>query len=248
MHNNIFATMVDITNKFETFQKQIKTFTRFKALLFVVLFSLFLSCNKDDPNEELITDIDGNIYHTAVIGNQKWMLENLKTTKYNDGEEIPNIEENKEWELMNSGACCNYDNLEANGELYGKLYNWHAINTGKLAPQGWRVATDNDWTVLIDYLGGQDVSGGKIKEVGTLHWDEPNTGATNSSGFTALPGGMRYFNGYFTGLNRGAVWWTSTAKNESYAWFRSIGCDIESVRRDIYGFQSGFLVRCIKEE
>ncbi|MDP2113336.1 MAG: fibrobacter succinogenes major paralogous domain-containing protein [Bacteroidota bacterium] len=240
--------MVDITNNFETFQKQIKTFNRFKALLFVVLFSLFLSCNKDDPNEELITDIDGNIYHTVVIGNQKWMLENLKTTKYNDGEEIPNVQENEEWEAINSGAFCNYNNLKTNGELYGKLYNWYAINTGKLAPQGWRVATDNDWTLLTDYLGGLDVSGGKIKEAGTLHWDEPNTGATNSSGFTALPGGMRYFDGYFTVLNRGAVWWTSTAKNESYAWFRSIGCDIESVRRDIYGFKSGFLVRCIKEE
>jgi uncharacterized protein (TIGR02145 family) len=213
-----------------------------------VLLSLFLSCNKDDPNDEIVADIDGNIYHTVVIGKQKWMLENLKTTRYNDGEEIPNVEENKEWEVMNSGAYCNYNNLETNGELFGRLYNWHAVKTGKLAPPGWRVATDDDWTILIDYLGGLDVAGGKLKERGTVHWDEPNTGATNSSGFTALPGGMRYFDGYYTGLHRGAVWWTSTAYDESKAWFMSIGYNIELLRRDTYIFRNGFLVRCIKEE
>jgi uncharacterized protein (TIGR02145 family) len=155
--------------------------------------------------------------------------------------------ENKEWELLATGAYCNYDNKELNADDYGRLYNWYAVNTGKLAPKGWHVATDTDWSVLTDYLGGLDVAGGKIKEVGTTHWNSPNTGATNSSGFTALPGGGRYFDGYFTVLNSGAVWWTSTAKDDSYAWFRSIGYNIILVRSDIYILRNGHSVRCIKD-
>jgi uncharacterized protein (TIGR02145 family) len=239
--------MISILIRFPSSNKQIKSFNILKALSFVMLFSLFLSCNKDDHDEEIITDVDGNIYHTVVIGNQTWMLENLKTTKYNDGTEIPNVEENEEWELMNSGAYCNYDNLESNCELYGRLYNWYAVNTGKLAPKEWRVATDSDWKILTDFLGGLEVAGGEIKEVGTIHWDSPNIGATNSSGFTALPGGHRYFDGYFTVINRGAIWWTSTSEDEGNAWFRSTMHNIIHIRRDVYGYQSGFSVRCIKE-
>lgn len=239
--------MVAVLNRFSSYQEKIKPFDILKVLSLIMLFSLLLSCNKDDHDEEIITDVDGNIYHTVVIGNQTWMLENLKTTKYNEGTEIPNVEENEEWELTNSGAYCNYDNLESNGELYGRLYNWHAINTGKLAPKGWRVATDSDWTILTDYLGGLEVAGREIKEVGTIHWDSLNV-ATNSSGFTALPGGSRYFDGYFTVINRGAIWWTSTSENDSNAWYRSTMHHIIQIRRDIYDYRNGHSVRCIKEQ
>ncbi len=245
-----FEIMVTILSlsRVSSSQERIKSFYILKALSLIMLFALLFSCNKNDHDEEIITDVDGNIYHSVVIGNQTWMLENLKTTKYNDGTEIPNLEENEEWELMDSGAYCNYDNIESNGEQYGRLYNWHAVNTGKLAPKGWRIATDSDWTILTDFLGGLKVAGGEIKEAGTIHWDATNVGATNSSGFTALPGGSRYFDGYFTVINRGAIWWTSTSEDERQAWFRSTMHNIIHIRRDIYDYRNGHSVRCIKEQ
>ncbi|MBL0286085.1 MAG: fibrobacter succinogenes major paralogous domain-containing protein [Bacteroidetes bacterium] len=137
-----------------------------------------------------VTDIDGNVYNTVTIGAQCWMMENLKTTKYNDGTAIPNVTSNTEWGALNTGAWCYYSNDANNNNTYGKLYNWYSVNTGRLAPNGWHVPTDIEWLELRDYLGGSQQAGGKMKSISIL-WSPPNVGADNSSGFTALPSGFR---------------------------------------------------------
>ena len=206
-------------------------------------------CNNEDESPANITviDIDNNIYHTVIIGSQIWTVENLKTTKYNDGTDIPNITDSVTWGNLASGAYCNYGNKEENAEIYGRLYNWAAVNTGKLAPIGWHVPTDAEWTTLTDYLGGEEIAGGKLKEEGTVHWKEPNLVETKVTGFNALPGGHRYFNGFWSGFGEAALWWSATEYDTYRAWFRSLGNDVTSIRRDPYFKGNGFSVRCVKD-
>lgn len=155
-----------------------------------------------------IKDMDNNNYNTVKIGNQIWMLENLKTTKYSNGNTIANISDSTLWGTQTLGAFCWYKNDKDKYKgTYGALYNWYAVKTGKLCPSGWHVPTDAEWLTLGDYLGGEEVSGGKLKEVGTIHWRNPNNGATNESGFTALPGGIRYEEGQFLEVGWYAYWW-----------------------------------------
>ena len=161
----------------------------------------FLNGQKDGPwtywdqngdEKIMMSDIDGNIYQTVQIGNQVWMAENLKVTHYRDGTVITNVTDNTAWGNLSTGAYCYYDNNSSNGDTYGALYNGYAVtNRHNIAPEGWHVPTDEEWQTLVDYLGGFGVAGGKMKETGTTHWDAPNTGATNESGFSALPGGYR---------------------------------------------------------
>ena len=141
-----------------------------------------------------ITDIDGNVYDTVVIGSQEWTVQNLKTTKLNDGTAIPEVTDNSAWAALTTPGRCAYNNDPANRTIYGELYNWYAVGIGNLAPAGWRVPTDADWTTLTTYLGGLTVAGGKLKESGTTHWHSPNTSGTNEVGFSALPGGCRLNN------------------------------------------------------
>lgn len=221
---------------------------QFKLMIFFILaLFIFIGCKKESDPEITVTDIDGNVYHGVIIGTQTWMVENLKTTQFNDGTQIPNVTDNTEWESITTEAYCNYDHSESNAEIYGRLYNWYAVSSGKLAPEGWHVATDAEWTILIEHVGGLDVAGGRLKEKGITHWTSPNTGADDSYGFKALPGGMRYFNGYFTEINDGAVWWTSSEEDDTFAWFRSIDYEGSSIRRDVYGKKDGFSVRCVKD-
>jgi uncharacterized protein (TIGR02145 family) len=139
-----------------------------------------------------VSDVDGNTYKVVIIGTQVWMAENLKTTKYSDGTPIPLVTDNTAWSNLTTPGYCWYNNDSATiAQTYGALYNWYTVNTGNLCPAGWHVPTDAEWTILITYLGGEDVAGGKLKEAGTAHWSSPNTGATNETGFTALPGGFR---------------------------------------------------------
>ena len=143
-----------------------------------------------------VTDIDGNVYKSVKIGDQIWTIENLKTTRYNDGTSIPNVISDEDWLRAGDdqmGARCYYNNDPELGKVYGGLYNWYAVNTGKLAPKGWHVPTNAEWVKLIIALGrmSNDCSGHAAREVGTAHWKAPNEGATNASGFTALPGGSR---------------------------------------------------------
>ena len=194
-----------------------------------------------------ITDIDGNTYKTVTIGTQTWMAENLKVTKYNDGIAIPNVTDNTAWRELTTGALCDYDNTPSNSETYGKLYNWHAVNTGKLCPTGWHVPSDAEWTELTDYLGGSSVAGGKLKETGTTHWASPNTGATNETGFTALPGGYRNLNGSFYNIGYYGSWWSATEYGATYAWFRYLSNYNSNVSRDYFDKEVGLSVRCVRD-
>ncbi len=200
-----------------------------------------------------ITDIDGNVYKTVIIGTQTWMVENLKTTKYRNGENIANVTDNTAWAALSTGAWCDYSNSVANGTKYGHLYNWYAVaDSRNIAPTGWHVPSDAEWTTLTNYLGGESVAGGKLKEAGTLNWQTPNTAATNSTGFSALPGGCR--NDYavgaiymLTSVGHG-YWWTSSQSSATTAWNISMHFDISDVGRD-NGMSKfvGCSVRCVKD-
>ena len=161
-----------------------------------------------------LTDIDGNAYKAIKIGNQVWMYENLKTTKLNDGTAIPLVTTSAAWGNLTTPGYCWYNNDEAsNKNVYGALYNWYTINTGKLCPAGWHVPTVAEWTTLTTFLGGESVAGGKLKETGIAHWKSPNTGASNETGFTALPGGFRDFDGVFAQIYNSGCWWSATEYN-----------------------------------
>lgn len=224
----------------------------FQLILFGLLLFLTAACKKDKTDNEpavTVTDVDGNVYHTVNIGTQTWMLENLRTTHYNDGKhtEIPNVTDNAAWGGLTTPAYCWYDNNEAYKAAYGALYNWYAVNTGTLCPTGWRVPTDEDWTILINNLGGDTtVVGGKLKEAGTAHWISPNTGADNSSGFTALPGGSHYTNGSFYFNGKYGWFWSATESSSTEAMHPYMVYNSGSITR-IPGSKSlGFSVRCIK--
>lgn len=194
-----------------------------------------------------VTDIDGNVYGTVIIGLQEWMAENLKVTKYLNNDAIPLVSDGTIWAGLISGAYCWHDNLIADFNEYGGLYNWYAVNDSRgLCPTGWHVPSDAEWSILISYLGGVSVAGGKIKECGTAHWWSPNTGATNQTCFSALPGGMRDLNGTF-GINEAeGFWWSSTQFNSSNAYDRSMYYDWEGVYEDWGENHYGFSVRCLK--
>lgn len=157
------------------------------------------------------TDIDGNVYRTVKIGDQWWMAENLRVTHYRNGDPITKVTDPEVWYLLETEAYCEYDNDTCNSLVYGKLYNWHAVKDSRnLAPEGWHVPTHGEWLTLIDYLCGNAVAGGKLKEAGLLHWLSPNTDATNESGFTGLPGGTRTPYGTYGQWLTHAFFWTST--------------------------------------
>jgi uncharacterized protein (TIGR02145 family) len=210
-------------------------------------------------NNITISDIDGNIYPVVKIGRKWWTAENLKVTRYCNGDTLPNITDNREWRQVTSGAYCNYDNDERNAASYGRLYNWYAVNDSRnLAPAGWHVATDEDWKELEMYLGmnesqaddtyyrGTD-EGGKLKKTGTSNWICPNTGATNQSGFSALPGGYRTYNGYFICMGYTASYWSSTESKKSNAWHRYLSYDCSGINHNHYFKQGAFSIRCVKD-
>ncbi len=200
------------------------------------------------PTSATVTDIDGNVYKTVRIGDQVWMAENLKTTKYNDGTAIANVTDNAEWGSLSTGAYCWYDNNQATyGDIYGALYNWYAVETGNLCPSGWHVPTDAEWTTLTETLGGEEIAGAKLKEAGTAHWKSPNTEATNETGFTALPGGLYRHTGGFFGIGIISVWWSATESSSGSAWDRDMDCEFSFVYRLQNDKQLGHSIRCLKD-
>jgi len=197
---------------------------------------------------ETVTDADGNVYHTVTIGTQVWMAENLKTTKYRDGTAIPNVTNAASWVGLTTGAFCWYNNdATTYKNTYGGLYNWYAVNTGKLAPTGWHVPTDAEWTTLTTFLGGEDVAGSKLKETGTTHWLSPNAGATNETGFTALPGGYRINDGAYGDFGGSGYWWCSNEGGTSNPFLRYMTCGFSKVVRSDTSKQYGISVRCVKD-
>jgi len=196
-----------------------------------------------------VKDIDGNVYKTAYIGTQEWMLENLRAVHYRNGDTIQQVKDGNQWAAMTTGAYCNYNNNESYVKTYGRLYNAYAVTDPRnIAPAGWHVATHNDFVILEEFLGGVDTAGGKMKEEGTAHWAWPNTGATNYSGFTGLPGGYRgWTNGIFSGLFDQGLWWTATEYDSVNYYARSLRFD-QSVSEVTWAYKFiGMSVRCVKD-
>jgi uncharacterized protein (TIGR02145 family) len=197
-----------------------------------------------------VSDIEGYLYNTVLIGNQVWMAENLRTKKYNDNSDVTLITDPTIWAARSTEAYCWYNNDEATYKpIYGALYNWFAVNKGNLCPTGWHVPTDEQWTALTTTLGGESVAGGKLKEDGTTHWLSPNTGATNESGFKALPGGYRYrLNGTFADVGKLSYWWSSTEYiyDATKGYYREMFNDQASVFREGAAKTAGKYVRCLK--
>lgn len=210
--------------------------------------------------DSVIKDAEGNVYNTVAIGNQVWMKENLKATKYNDGTDIPNVTDDASWLALTSPAYSYYSNDVKNKEIYGNMYNWYAVSTGKLCPAGWHVPGDAEWKQLEMFLGMDQATadleewrgsneGGKLKETGLTHWLSPNTGATDEVGFTALPGGIRWdVSPTFGGIGANASWWTATEGTPSdEAWYRGLYWDRSTICRAPDPKYHGFYVRCIKD-
>jgi uncharacterized protein (TIGR02145 family) len=198
---------------------------------------------------QTVKDIDGNVYKTVTIGKQVWIAENLKTTKFNDSTSIPLVIENTAWSNLKTPGYCWYSNNESSYKVtYGALYNWYTVNTRKLCPTGWHVPSNAEWTTLTTFLGGRDIAGGKLKEAGFTHWTLPNTGATNESGFTILPGGTRNQYGKFYLIGTNGYWWSSTGIGKNYAWFRRIYFFYSIVHRDFGPSRNGRSIRCIKDK
>lgn len=198
---------------------------------------------------DTISDIDKNLYKTVLIGSQLWMAENLRVTHYQDGSEIKLVCDNKTWTNLKTGSYCWYNNDSIHKNLYGAIYNFYAVcNSHKLCPMGWHVPTDIEWTILVDFLGGKNIAGGKLKEVGLSNWKYPNICANNSTGFTALPGGYRIGNsGSFYDFGSVGFWWSSTEYNSEYAYLRYINNNNSSLKKNFYVKKFGFSVRCIKD-
>jgi uncharacterized protein (TIGR02145 family) len=221
------------------------------AVLFYWALLFTTGCKKDDKTAPVltVTDVDGNLYHTVTIGTQTWMVENLKTTHYRNGDPIAHPTNEQPWINLTTGGYVNYQSHSNVGDTLGRLYNWYVVAEGPfLAPEGWHIPSDVEWTTLINYLGGLAVAGGKLKQSGTSNWNSPNTDATNESGFTALAGGYRDELGwyYFKG-DRAAFWSSSEANNES-AWYYLITYN-ESQCHRLMGVKAntGRSVRCIKD-
>jgi len=228
----------------------------FTFLVMTVISLVFLLCGKNPIESKykvpevvtVVTDIDGNTYRTVKIGNQWWMAENLRVTRYRNGTEIPKVLDNTSWSNLTTGAYCDHDNNPSTSEIYGRLYNWYAIkDVHNIAPDGWHVPSYEEWGTLVNYLGGQNNAGGKLKETDTTYWKSPNTGADNTSGFSALPGGCRYEDCNFSGIGHSARFWTSSSFDGSKAWFYGLSFQEPSV---VGGYQKkmcGLSIRCIKD-
>lgn len=213
-------------------------------IICTVILLVFIPACEKNPEKAGLTDIDGNEYKTVVIGTQVWMAENLRTTRLNDGTEIPLVESDTAWSNLKTPGYCWYGNYEAffNLNPYGALYNFHAVKSGKLCPVGWHVPSWDEWYILKNFLGFE-TAGGKMKETGTRDWLSPNTGATNESGFNALPGGFR--NAYYKDFQRfrvsGFFWFSggSDAMRADYQWVDLIHTSLSQ--------NDGVSVRCVKD-
>jgi uncharacterized protein (TIGR02145 family) len=199
----------------------------------------------------IVSDVDGNSYNTIQIGAQCWTRSNLKVSKYRNGDSIPTGLSDSAWQYTTSGAYSIYDNNPVNDSLYGKLYNHYAVmDTRGLCPTGWHVPTDGEWTTLESFLGGSSVAGGALKSTTTQPtpggWYSPNTGATNSSGFSAGPGGLRYDNGFFLDVGYSGAWWSSSLSGPS-AWYQYLYYYFGNIDSFNGLHRVGFSVRCLRD-
>lgn len=194
------------------------------------------------------TDIDGNIYHQITIGTQVWMLENLKTSRYRNGDIIPNVSDNSQWSVLVTGACNYANNNLANLNTEGRTYNWYAVaDSRNICPVGWHIPNDTEWNTLSSYLGGGGEAGGKMKEIGTTHWLSPNSNATNTSGFSGIASGTRDYDGTFKEYLRSAYYWslTSVSSTNATGWY--LFYNNGTFQNGSYNKKDGFIVRCLKD-
>lgn len=194
-----------------------------------------------------VTDIDGTTYSSVILNGKEWATKNLNVSKYRNGDVIPQVQDATQWANLTTGAWCYYSYQTSNGTVYGKLYNWYAVNdTRGLAPAGWHVSTNADWSSLIEFLGGAEVAGGLMKEIGTTHWQNPNAGAVNTSGFTALPGGNCLANGSFGSIGTIGYWWSADSYNPTSAWCAGLYHNTKSITRTPTDKKQGFSIRIVK--
>ncbi len=193
-----------------------------------------------------VSDIDGNNYTSIIINGQEWMQQNLVVTKYKNGDPILTGLSDDNWQSTSSGAYAIYNNVAANNTLYGKMYNWYAVNDSRgLCPTGWHVPSDAEWTTLETNLGGSSLAGGKMKF--TTGWNSSNSVASNSSGFSALPGGYRASDGTYNSMGIFGYWWSRTEDGSGYAWFRLLIYGNSSVGRYGNDERYGFSIRCVRD-
>jgi len=233
---------------------------RLSILLPAAALLILSACKKDSPDPPpdppsggggagSVTDQNGNTYATIAIGTQEWFAENLRATSYANGDPIPNVTDATEWIQLTTGAWAHYNNNSQFENPYGKLYNWYAVaDPRNVCPNGWHVSTDEEWTVLRDYLGGDSIAGGKMKTTGTQYWQPPNTGGTNESGFSALPVGYRR-SGDGNFLNRGfeGSCWSALELNADFAWAHKLDFFLASVQRLGKDKREGSCVRCVRD-
>ena len=188
-------------------------------------------------------DATTNNLNTIKIGTQTWTTKNLDVTTYRNGEVIPQVQDANAWANLRTGAWCYYENNTANGSSYGKLYNWYAVNDPRgLAPKGYHIPSDAEWTKLSDNLG--DEAGTKMKS--SSGWKNNGNG-TNTSGFAGLPGGCRNYNGKVSNVGATGFWWSSSEYNTYYAWYRFLNSNNGNVFRSYLNKQDGFSVRCLRD-
>ena len=218
------------------------------VILFLVIGLATIQAQTDTASNT-VTDIDGNVYHTITIGTQTWSVEDLKTTKYRNGDTIgttnpTTLDISSEIEPKYQWA---YNGDESNVTTYGRLFTWYAATDKRnIAPVGWHVPSNAEWDTLTNFLGGDKAAQAKLKEAGTIHWNSPNDG-TNESGFTALPGG-NYWGKKFRGIGVFTHWWTATEYNTKFAWRRMLQNDGPVINyKGSSGKEVGWLVRCIKD-
>jgi uncharacterized protein (TIGR02145 family) len=228
-----------------------KTIKKNGYLLFLLaLISLVsIRCSNDDEVsvEGPVKDVDGNEYETVTIGDQVWMAENLKTTALNDGTAITNVPENTPWSSLDTPGLCWYNNNDTqNKEIFGALYNWYTVSTGKLCPSGWHVPTAGEWDILNNYLG--DSAASKLKETGNTYWATQNKDATNSTGFTARPGGYRVPGAGFQQKGYYGYWWSSSSdpNNVERVFGREMNAQSKDGSEVVYNPNYGMSVRCLK--
>jgi len=199
-------------------------------------------------NEVSFTSFNVANLPSVTICNQIWTTKNLDVATYRNGDPIPQVTDPTQWANLTTGAWCYCNNDAANGPIYGKLYNWYAVNDLRgLAPLGWHLPSDVEWTLLETCLSGSSVAGGPMKEAGLTHWLSPNAGATNSSGFAGIPGGLRDYNGTFGNIGAFGGWWSSTENNASGSWGRGLYYGSGDVGRLDNSKSIGFSVRCLRD-
>ena len=220
----------------------------FSNIIAGALVGLAVSCTIEDKSPGPVKDIEGNTYRTIRIGDQLWMAENLRTGKFNDNTDIPLVEDSTAWSQLKTPGFCWYDNNKAGyKDTYGALYNGYTVNTGNLCPTGWHVPTHDEWNQLREFSGDTITAGGKLKETGTLYWKIPNTGAVNSTGFKALPAGIRYFEGSFSSISYFTAFWSSTVTGNNTSYYLSLYYRDAVARINKISQSDGLSIRCIKD-